>query len=244
MFFLNVQNEPELSYRLRNRQTGGQKHAQEALGGDVRGGTQPTVWVVDDDAGVRRSLKRLLGVSGYAVETFASAEQLLSRQAPTGPACLVLDVRMPGMTGPQLFDRMEENGLAIPVIFLTGYGDVPTGVRAMKGGAVDFLLKPVDGEALRRAVEDALARDAARLEREQEMAGIRDRLRGLSPRERQVLADVVRGFPNKLTAADLGISEKTVKVHRHRIMAKTGASSLAELVRPRPPARRSRPPTR
>ncbi|HEX5043508.1 MAG TPA: response regulator [Candidatus Polarisedimenticolaceae bacterium] len=194
-------------------------------------GAQPTVWVVDDDAGVRRSLKRLLGVLGYAVETFGSAEQLLGRPAPDGPACVVLDVRMPRMTGPQLFERMEACGLAMPVVFLTGFGDVPTGVRAMKHGAVDFLLKPVDGDALRRAVEDALARDAARLARAQEMAAIRERLRDLSPRERQVLADVVRGLPNKLTAADLGISEKTVKVHRHRIMAKTGASSLAELVR-------------
>ena len=197
----------------------------------MKGGTQPTVWVVDDDAGVRRSLKRLLRVVGYAVETFSSAEQLLCLPAPKGPACLVLDVRMPGMTGTQFFDRMEACGLGMPVVFLTGYGDVPTGVRVMKDGAVDVLLKPVDGEALRRAVEDALARDAARLEREREVAAIRDRLRGLSPRERQVLADVVRGLPNKLTAADLGISEKTVKVHRHRIMAKTGASSLAELVR-------------
>ena len=195
------------------------------------GGTQPTVWVVDDDAGVRRSLKRLLGVAGYAVETYASAEQLLCRPAPDGPACLVLDVRMPGMTGPQLFDRMEACGLAMPVVFLTGHGDIPTGVRAMKDGAVDFLLKPVDGATLLRAVEDAILRDAGRLAQEREREAIRDRLRGLSPRERQVLADVVRGLPNKLTAADLGISEKTVKVHRHRIMAKTGASSLAELVR-------------
>lgn len=195
------------------------------------GGTQPTVWVVDDDAGVRRSLKRLLGVAGYAVETFSSAEQLLCRPAPDGPACLVLDVRMPGMTGPQLFDRMEACGLAMPVVFLTGHGDVPTGIRAMKDGAVDFLLKPVDGAALLRAVEDAIARDAERLAQERDREAIRDRLRGLSPRERQVLADVVRGLPNKLTAADLGISEKTVKVHRHRIMTKTGASSLAELVR-------------
>ena len=190
-----------------------------------------TVWVVDDDASVRRSLKRLLGAAGYAVETFASAGELLARPMPAGPACLVLDVRMPGMTGPQLFDRMVQSGLRLPVVFLTGYGDVPTGVQAMKGGAVDFLLKPVDGKALLRAVGDAVARDGTRLEREREQEAIRERLCNLSPRERQVLADVVRGLPNKLTAADLGISEKTVKVHRHRIMAKTGAGSLAELVR-------------
>jgi len=197
----------------------------------MSGGTQSTVWVVDDDAAVRRSLKRLLGASGYAVETFASAKELLEAPAPAGPACLVLDVRMPGMTGPQLFDRMAESGLAMAVVFLTGYGDVPTGVRAMKGGAVDFLLKPVDGDALLRAVGIAVARDAARLAHAVEQEEIRGRLRALSPRERQVLADVVRGLPNKLTAADLGISEKTVKVHRHRIMAKTGVGSLAELVR-------------
>ena len=184
----------------------------------------PTVFVVDDDASVRRSLKRILASGGYAVDALASARELLERPAPAGPSCVILDVRMPGMTGPQLFERMAAVGLAMPVVFLTGYGDVPTGVHAMKGGAVDFLLKPVDGDTLLRSVQEALERDAARLEREQ-------RLSALSPRERQVLADVVQGLPNKLTAADLGISEKTVKVHRHRIMAKTGASSLAELVR-------------
>ena len=189
------------------------------------------VYVVDDDAAVRRSLKRLLSTAGFAVETFGSADALLARGAPCGAACLVLDVRMPGMTGPQLFERMSECGLAMPVVFLTGYGDVPTGIRAMKGGAVDFLLKPVDGEALLRAVRDAIGRDAVRLQEAQEREDVRSRLSALSPRERQVLADVVRGLPNKLTAADLGISEKTVKVHRHRIMAKTGVGSLAELVR-------------
>ena len=186
----------------------------------MTGETQPTVWVVDDDASVRRSLKRLLGTADYDVRTFASATELLQEPPPAGPACLVLDVRMPRMTGPELFERMAASGLGMPVVFLTGYGDVPTGVRAMKGGAVDL-----------RAVADAVARDAARLEEEREQGAIRDRLRALSPRERQVLADVVRGLPNKLTAADLGISEKTVKVHRHRIMAKTGAGSLAELER-------------
>jgi FixJ family two-component response regulator len=185
---------------------------------------QPTVFVVDDDASVRRSLKRLLGSAGYAVETLASAQELLRRAVPDGPTCVVLDVRMPGMTGPELFERMAAAGFAMPVVFLTGHGDVPTGVRAMKEGAVDFLLKPVDGKKLLVSVKEAVSRDAARLD-------VRSRLRGLSPRERQVLDDVVRGYPNKLTAADLGISEKTVKVHRHRIMEKTGAASLADLVR-------------
>jgi FixJ family two-component response regulator len=196
----------------------------------VTGPTQ-TVFVVDDDASVRRSLKRLLTAEGYAVEAFPRAAEFLRWPAPSGPACVVLDVRLPGMSGPELFDRMAESGLSMPVVFLTGHGDVHTGIHAMKGGAVDFLLKPVDGAVLRKAVRDALARHAARLAQAREQESIRVRLSGLSPRERQVLADVVRGLPNKLTAADLGISEKTVKVHRHRIMAKTGAGSLAELVR-------------
>ena len=194
-------------------------------------GTQPTVFVVDDDASVRRSLKRLLASAGYCVETLTTGKELLDHEVPAGPACAILDVRMPGMTGPQLFERMAAAGFALPVVFLTGHGDVPTGVRAMKGGAVDFLLKPVDGRTLLAAVGGALTRDAARLAKESEKDSVRARLSSLSPRERQVLADVVRGYPNKLTASDLGISEKTVKVHRHRIMEKTGASSLADLVR-------------
>ena len=190
-----------------------------------------TVYVVDDDASVRRSLKRLLVSAGYAVEALASAQEFLRVAPPPGPACAVLDVRMPGMTGPQLFDRMAASHLSLPVVFLTGHGDVPTGVRVMKEGAVDFLLKPVDGKTLLRAVAEAVGRDALRQARDKERDTVRARLSGLSPREREVLADVVRGFPNKLTAADLGISEKTVKVHRHRIMEKTGVASLAELVR-------------
>jgi FixJ family two-component response regulator len=190
-----------------------------------------TVYVVDDDASVRRSLKRLLVSAGYSVEPLASAQDFLRQAAPPGPACAVLDVRMPGMTGPQLFDRMAAGELSMPVVFLTGHGDVPTGVRVMKEGAVDFLLKPVDGKTLLRAVAEAVGRDALRQARDKERDSVRARLSSLSPREREVLADVVRGFPNKLTAADLGISEKTVKVHRHRIMEKTGVASLAELVR-------------
>jgi len=163
-----------------------------------------------------------------AVGDGATALEVIRRSSPD---VAVLDVRMPGLGGLELQSLLNGAGATSAVVFMTGHGDVQTGVRAMKSGAVDFLLKPVDGATLLRAVEDSVARDTERLAQEREREAIRDRLRGLSPRERQVLADVVRGLPNKLTAADLGISEKTVKVHRHRIMAKTGASSLAELVR-------------
>ena len=187
--------------------------------------------MVDDDPSVRRGLRRLLRCAGYAVEEFASAAAFLERPDPSGTGCVILDVRMPRLSGPELFDRMVRSGSSLPVIFLTAHGDVPTGVRAMKEGAVDFLLKPVDDETLLRAVREAVARHAARRAREKEQEEVHGRLERLSPRERQVMADVVRGHPNKLIAADLGISEKTVKVHRHRVMEKTGAGSVAELVR-------------
>ena len=190
-----------------------------------------TVFVVDDDMAVRRSLARLLRSAGLNVETFPSAREFLDR-LPSAPAgCIVLDVRMPGMTGPELFDQMAGKGLSLPVVFLTGHGDVPTSVRAMKKGAVDFLLKPVDDEVLLQAIRQAVARHVSRQAREQERQSIEGRLRRLSAREREVMEYVVRGDLNKQIAADLGISEKTVKVHRGRVMAKMEAGSVAELVR-------------
>lgn len=194
------------------------------------GGNQ-TIYVIDDDASVRRSLKRLLRSSGYQVEGFASGAEFLERQRAAGAGCVLLDVRMPGISGPELFERMSRGGESLPVIFLTGHGDVPTSVHAMKGGAVDFLLKPVDAESLLRAVEEAIRRHASALARVAEDSSIRTRLARLSPREREVLEHVTRGEPNKNIAAQLGISEKTVKVHRHRVMEKMEAGSLAELVR-------------
>lgn len=191
----------------------------------------PTVFVVDDDESVRSSLGRLLRSAGFRVEAFASAEAFLGRPEPTGTGCLLLDVRMPEMTGTELFDRLVRRHSPMPVVFLTGHGDVPTSVQAMKGGAVDFLLKPVDDETLLRAIREAFARqaEADALRRRQEE--VRERLGGLSRRQREVMDRVVRGEPNKVIAAELGISEKTVKVHRHQVMEKTGARSVADLVR-------------
>jgi FixJ family two-component response regulator len=190
-----------------------------------------TVFVIDDDTSVRRSLRRLLRLSGYEVEEFASADDFLERERPSGAGCVILDVRMPHMSGPQLFDHMAHSGYSLPVIFLTAHGDVPTGVHAMKDGAADFLLKPVDAESLLPAVGDAIRRHAEILTTERGRAAIEERLARLSPREREVMEHVVRGDPNKRIAGDLGISEKTVKAHRHRVMEKMEAGSLAELVR-------------
>jgi RNA polymerase sigma factor (sigma-70 family) len=190
-----------------------------------------TVFVVDDDAAVRRGLARLIRSAGLSVETFSSAREFLENSPASRTGCVVLDVRMPGMTGPELFEQMAEKGLSLPVVFLTGHGDVPTSVRAMKKGAVDFLLKPVDDEAPLQAIRQAVERCASEQEREQERQGIQARLRRLSPREREVMEHVIRGLLNKQIAADLGISEKTVKVHHGRVMAKMEVGSVAELVR-------------
>lgn len=190
-----------------------------------------TVFVIDDDASVRRSLRRLLRISGYAVEEFASADDFLRREKPSGTGCVILDVRMPRMSGPQLFDHMARAGYSLPVVFLTAHGDVPTGIHAMKDGAVDFLLKPVDDNSLLQAIRDAVGRHSASQAAAKEAASIQARVERLSGREREVMAHVVRGEPNKSIAMDLRISEKTVKVHRHRVMEKMEAGSLAELVR-------------
>jgi FixJ family two-component response regulator len=218
------------------------------------------VFVVDDDTSVRRSLRRLFRSAGYSVEEFASAGEFLERKTPSGTGCLVLDVRMPNMTGTELFDRLVRSGSSLPAVFLTGHGDVPTSVHAMKGGAADFLLKPVDAETLLRAVREAVGRHAALRALEEKQAAAHARLSRLSPREREVMERVARGLANKVIASDLGITEKTVKVHRHRVMEKTGTRSVAELVRlvdadaassstlppppplelPSPPGRRSR----
>lgn len=184
----------------------------------------PVVFVVDDDDSLRRGLERLLRAEGYTVEAFESAQAYLQRPPHEGPGCLVLDLAMPGVDGLELQARLAREAQALPVVFLSGHADVPASVRAMKTGAVDFLTKPADADALLAAVRAALERRAQQL-------GTNARLAGLSPRERDVMRLVVTGLRNKQIAAQLDITEKTVKVHRARVMEKTGATSLADLVR-------------
>lgn len=191
----------------------------------------PTLLVVDDDESVRRALERLLTVSGYTVETFASANEFLAREPLTGPGCLILDVMLPGLGGLDLHALLRSAGLEKATVFLSGYGDVPTSVRAMKGGAVDFLTKPADDTQLLDAIERALARDRRVREDRSELQDLRRRADTLTPRERQVCALVATGRLNKQIAALLGTSEKTVKVHRARVMSKMRVTSIAELVR-------------
>jgi RNA polymerase sigma factor (sigma-70 family) len=192
---------------------------------------EPIVFIVDDDGAVRRSLERLIRSVGLEVETFASAQDFLRRDPPGGPACLVLDVRMPGLSGLDLQKELATAGLGVPIIFMTGHGTVPMSVRAMKAGAVDFLEKPVDEQVLLDAVHQALDRDRQARSEQELRSSIEERVASLTPREREVLALVVTGLLNKQIAGELGTSEKTVKVHRARVMQKMEADSLAELVR-------------
>ena len=191
----------------------------------------PTVFVVDDTPSVRKSLARLLKSVGYAVATFASAREFLElvpREDIAG--CMVLDVQMPGLSGMDLQRELKEFTPPIPIIFLTGHGDIPMGVRAIKEGAMDFLTKPVHDEHLLQAVQQAIAKNSEDRTRYVELRELRRRVNTLTPREREVLALVVRGRLNKQVAGELGTVEKTIKVHRGRIMEKMGATSLADLV--------------
>ena len=195
--------------------------------------TEPsrTVYVVDDDASVRKSFGRLLRTAGYQVETFASADEFLSHPLSIEPGCLLLDLKMPGRNGLELQEALVAARKAIPIIFVTGHGDVSTSVRAMKGGAVDFLTKPYSAEDLLEAVERAMAKDKRDRRERAQLTDLESRARALTPREAEVLRLVVRGLLNKQVAAQLGISEKTVKVHRARVMQKMRADSMADLVR-------------
>jgi len=189
-----------------------------------------TVFLVDDDPAVCKSLSRVLRSEGWRVDSFASAEAFLTRPEPRARGCLVLDVTMPGLDGLELQRRLVETGHPLPIVFLSGHGDIPMTVQAMKAGATDFLTKPVSAEALVGAVRMAVAQDASTREADAEAAACEARLATLTPREREVLAAVVKGRLNKQIANDLGIVEQTVKYHRARIMERMQTRTVAELM--------------
>jgi len=191
----------------------------------------PTVFLVDDDPGVLRALTRLLRAAGRQVRAFGSSQDFLAAHDPAMPGCVVLDLSMPGLSGLELQTALEESGCRRPIIFVSGHGDIPSSVRAMKAGAVDFLTKPVCAEDLLAAVERAIRQDDLMRRSRAELQVIGERLNTLTPREREVLQHVVAGQLNKQIAADLGTVEKTIKVHRSRVMGKMGVRSVADLVR-------------
>lgn len=190
-----------------------------------------TVFVVDDDPSVRSSLVRLLGSAGYPARAFESGDVFLKTSPGPDPACLVLDLTMPGHDGLEVQQAIHDRGWVLPVVFVTGHGDIPASVRAMKAGATDFLTKPIEASDLLQAVARALTRAQVESHEREELEQLRARYETLTPREREVMVLVVRGLLNKQTAGHLGTAEKTVKVHRARVMQKMRADSLADLVR-------------
>jgi FixJ family two-component response regulator len=192
---------------------------------------EPIVFVVDDDPSICRSIERLTQSIGFKVQTFRSAGEFLSHARPEGPACLVLDVRLPGLSGLDLQRELTHSGIQLPIIFMTAHGDIPMTVRAMKGGAVEFLTKPFRTRQLLDAMRAAIERDREALKQRSEVAQLRNRYDLLTPREREVLALLILGLLNKQIAGELVTSERTIKFHRANIMQKMRAESLADLVR-------------
>jgi FixJ family two-component response regulator len=212
-----------------------------ALGASPVSNAVPTVFIVDDDVSVRESLELLVRNENWKAETFASAQEFLNHPRKPVPSCLVLDLSLPGLNGLELQKQLAVEPINTPIIFITGYGDVPKSVQAMKAGALEFLTKPLDYDALVTAIRNALQRSRLALAQGSEMQELRDRYASLTRREQQVMALVVSGLLNKQVGGELGISEITVKAHRRQVMQKMKANSLADLVRMASKLRAARP---